>query len=297
MRYRLSVFLSIAALSTSVVVYGQSQTTGTLNLRNAQPATVSLSIPTSGVTGYLLLLPPTIGQAGQMLTVGSITGTSASLQWGDAAFWELDGNSVVAGGTAPGQQYLGSANAQDLVIGSNGSERVRVVGVTGPSEGFVGIGTASPAATLDVRGNVLLSSGGAPSELRLAEPNTDGTNYSAFRAGTQAADITYTLPSGVPAANGMVLTSSTAGVMSWTSPLERIQSGTFTPTPAAYQHVIAIPIDVQPGAQAFASVMNLPGTTIGFSITNINDVANTITVETSVPLTVDDRIVWMVINP
>lgn len=297
MRYRLYAFLVVAALSAPTFAYGQSQTTGTLNLRNVQPATVSLTIPTSGVIGYSILLPPTIGQAGQMLAIGSVTGTSASLQWADAAFWDLDGNSVVAGGTAPGQQYLGSANAQDLVFGSNGSERVRVVGVTGPNEGYVGIGTASPAAKLDVRGHVLLSNGGAPSELRFGEPTADGTNYSAFRASAQAADITYTLPTSVPSANGMVLTSSVAGVMSWTSPLERVQSGTYTPNPGDFQHVIVIPLDVQLGAQALVTVMNPPGTTIGFSVTNINEVTNTITVETSVPLGPVDRIIWMVINP
>lgn len=297
MRSRLSMLLALSAVLTPCIVTAQSQTTGTLNLRNAQPATVSLSIPTAGVTGYTLLLPPSIGVAGQSLTIGSVSGTSASLQWTDTEFWSLEGNSIVAGGTATGQQYLGSTNAQDLVLGSNGSERVRVVGVTGPSEGYVGIGTANPAATLDVRGNLLLSNGGVGSELRFAEPATDGTNFTAFKAGAQAGDVTYTLPPGAPSSNGMVLSASTTGVMSWSSPLERLLSGSFTPTPGQYQHVIAIPTDVLPGAQAFASVMNLPGTTIGFSVTNINDVANTITVETSVSLTVDDRILWMVINP
>lgn len=297
MRIRLSSFLALVVMSAPVAVFGQSQTTGTLNLRNVQPATISLSIPTSGVTGYTLLLPPTIGQAGQMLAIGSISGTSASLLWTDAAFWDLEGNSVIAGGTAPGQQYLGSSNAQDLVFGSNGAERVRIMGVAGPTQGFVGIGTATPAASLDVRGNVLLSSSGGPSELRFAEPTGDGTNYTGFRAGTQTADVTYTLPAGAPTAPGMVLTSNLAGVMTWSSPLERVQSGTYVPTPAEFQHVIAIPLDVQLGAQAFASVMNPPGTTIGFSITSINEVANTVTVETSVPLGASDRIVWMVINP
>lgn len=297
MRYRISALLAILVLIAPVLMQAQSQTTGTLHLRNVQPATISLTIPTAGVTGYSILLPPTIGQAGQMLAIGSVSGSSASLQWADATFWDLDGNSIVAGGTAPGQQYLGSANAQDLVFGSNGSERMRVVGVTGASEGFVGIGTATPAATLDVRGNVLLSSAAGPSELRFAEPSADGTNYSAFRAGIQAANITYTLPATSPSANGMVLTSSTAGVMSWTSPLERVQSGTYIPAPGEFQHVIGVPMDVVLGAQALVTVMNPPGTTIGFSVTNINEATNSITVETSVPLGPADRIIWMVINP
>lgn len=297
MRYRLSAFLAFVAMSTPVLLQAQSQTTGTLHLRNVQPATVSLTIPTAGVTGYSILLPPTIGQAGQMLSIGSVSGSATSLQWADATFWDLDGNSIVAGGTAVGQQYLGSSNAQDLVLASNGAERMRVVGVAGPSQGFVGIGTATPEAMLDVRGHILLSNAGGPSELRIAEPSGDGTNYSAFRAGPQAASVTYTLPPAAPVANGMVLTSSTAGVMSWTSPLERIASGTYTPVTGEFQHVIVVPMDVVLGAQALISVMNPPGTTIGFSITSINEATNSITVETSVPLGPVDRIQWMVINP
>ncbi|MBL7976100.1 MAG: hypothetical protein JNJ85_14385, partial [Candidatus Kapabacteria bacterium] len=42
-----------------------------------------------------------------------------------------------------------------------------------------------------------------------------GTNYTAFKAGVQSADVTYTLPTAAPASNGQVLSSTTAGVMSW----------------------------------------------------------------------------------
>lgn len=52
-------------------------------------------------------------------------------------------------------------------------------------------------------------------ELRLYEPSTSGTNYTAFKAGAQPADITYTLPTAVPTATGQVLSSTTAGVLSW----------------------------------------------------------------------------------
>jgi hypothetical protein len=52
-------------------------------------------------------------------------------------------------------------------------------------------------------------------ELRLYEDTDDGTNYSAFKVGTQSASLTYTLPTAYPAVSGYALTSTTAGVMSW----------------------------------------------------------------------------------
>ena len=56
-------------------------------------------------------------------------------------------------------------------------------------------------------------------ELRFSD-NTQSTaadHYSAFKAGTQSADLTYTLPTSLPASSGQVLSCTDAGVMSWAS--------------------------------------------------------------------------------
>ena len=56
-------------------------------------------------------------------------------------------------------------------------------------------------------------------ELRLSD-NTQSTaadHYSAFKAGTQSADLTYTLPTALPTSSGQVLSCTDAGVMSWAS--------------------------------------------------------------------------------
>jgi trimeric autotransporter adhesin len=59
-------------------------------------------------------------------------------------------------------------------------------------------------------------------QLRFYEPNSSGTyastNYTAFRAGAQGADITYTLPTAPPSVSGHVLAATTGGVMSWVNP-------------------------------------------------------------------------------
>jgi len=56
-------------------------------------------------------------------------------------------------------------------------------------------------------------------ELRLSDAtaNTAGDHYSAFKAGTQSANLTYTLPTSLPASSGQVLSCTDAGVMSWAS--------------------------------------------------------------------------------
>lgn len=278
-------------------VFAQSQTTGTLNLRNTQPAAVSLTIPTTGVTGYTMSLPPTSGLAGQALTIQSVTGTTASLGWTNASFWQLDGTPITTGGTAVNQQYLGTSNPQDFVLASNGTEALRVIGVAGPSQGFIGIGTTTPKAEVDIAKTVLLSNSGVPTELRFAEPLAGGSNYTAFRAGPQTADITYTLPDGAPATNGQVLTSTTAGVLSWTKPLQDISRGLFTPVLGNYIHVIPIGVNIDNVTIPIVTMVNPPGTTIGISVTGIDPINDTITVETSVPLGAADKIAWLMVQP
>ena len=53
--------------------------------------------------------------------------------------------------------------------------------------------------------------------VRLLEDTDNGTNYTQLQIGTQSADITYTLPTAAPVADGYVMSSTTAGVMSWVS--------------------------------------------------------------------------------
>jgi len=121
--------------------------------------------------------------------------------------WALTGNS----GTNPAVNFLGTTDAQPLVIRTNNTERMRVT-----ATGNVGIGTANPTERLQVSdGNVAITNtDGTARELRLYEPSGAGTNFTAFRAQAQASDIIYTLPAsdGSP---GQVLTTDGNGQLSW----------------------------------------------------------------------------------
>jgi len=68
------------------------------------------------------------------------------------------------------------------------------------------------------RGNVGIGGLATAPELRLYEPSGSGVNYTGFKAQAQSANLTYTLPSAYPAASGYVLSSTTAGALSWAAP-------------------------------------------------------------------------------
>lgn len=288
------VLLSCLAVCP-VLLAAQSFTTGTLNLRNSSSQAISLTAPITGVTPYTIVLPSSSGAPGQVLTLGTVTGSSVSLIWSNADFWGLEGSAIATGGTGVGQQYLGTSNAQDVVVASNGTERIRILGVAGPGEGRIGVGTSTPSSFFDVAGDIRLSNTGTASLLVFAEPTADGGNTTSFRAQAQAADIAYTLPAASPVADGMVLSATTGGVMQWSSPASFLGRGVFAPAATGYIHVITTGgYDLQPGDVALVSVRGPAGSTIAATITNQDDVSNTITVETSTDLTTSDRITWAV---
>ncbi|MBI3258339.1 MAG: hypothetical protein HYZ54_02490, partial [Ignavibacteriae bacterium] len=133
------------------------------------------------------------------------TGNSATVAWN--TFWSPQGNAGVSSG------FLGTTDAQPLVIRTNNSERMRIL-----SGGSVGIGTNNPGQLLEtMNGNLLLNNNNnTAAQLRFAEPSTSGANFTAFRAVAQAADITYSLPVALPANNGFMQTTN-AGILSWTA--------------------------------------------------------------------------------
>jgi hypothetical protein len=75
------------------------------------------------------------------------------------------------------------------------------------------------ATTLNMAGGsgaaINLGGGANAAELRFLEPSGSGTNYSAFKAQAQGANITYTLPSAVGAAGTFLTDAAGNGTLSW----------------------------------------------------------------------------------
>ncbi|MFO7790331.1 MAG: hypothetical protein R6V32_07150, partial [Bacteroidales bacterium] len=78
------------------------------------------------------------------------SGTPASPDWimlfDSDKGWSLTGNT----GTSAGTNFLGTTDTEDMVIKTNATERMRILG----NDGFVGINNSAPLQPLDVKGDV-----------------------------------------------------------------------------------------------------------------------------------------------
>ncbi|MBL7975372.1 MAG: hypothetical protein JNJ85_10695 [Candidatus Kapabacteria bacterium] len=159
---------------------------------------ISLFAPTSLSANYRLLLPTTAPTAGQTLNTASISGSDYTMQW---ANW------VTGSGTSTQVAYWSTSTA--LSSSSNL--------YWDNTNGRLGIGTSSPGQKLEVmNGNVLLNNNNNTSaELRIAEPSTSGSHYTAFKAQAQSSNVTYTLPAS-DGPNGAYLSTNGSGGLTWT---------------------------------------------------------------------------------
>lgn len=112
--------------------------------------------------------------------------------------WSTLGNT----GTNPASNYVGTADATDLVLRTNAVERARI-----SSTGNVGIGTNLPAARLDVNGTVKLGASGTvfTNLIRTSVTITDNTSFNYNDTRT----VTITIPGANPNAT-VILNPRTA---------------------------------------------------------------------------------------
>ncbi|MBK8846172.1 MAG: hypothetical protein IPO27_06160 [Bacteroidetes bacterium] len=81
----------------------------------------------------------------------------------DTTNWRLIGNTITSA------NFIGTLNAFDFITRTNNVERMRVIGIAGATQGFVGINTAAPTERLHVNGNMRLDNAFMPG-------NTAGTS-------------------------------------------------------------------------------------------------------------------------
>jgi hypothetical protein len=155
------------------------------------------STATTPTGSYGIVIADSLGNIHRRSAVSVIANTA----WLTAGNAQLDSTSC----------FMGTADASPLVIKTNSIERVRVT-----AAGAVGIGTATPAAKLDVAdGDLIISNANSAGVAnKLVMQGTTGKTTS-IKAGDPVDNFTYTLPNSKPIRNGMALTSDTMGVMTW----------------------------------------------------------------------------------
>ncbi|MBX7153318.1 MAG: hypothetical protein U0Y96_04805 [Candidatus Kapaibacterium sp.] len=199
------VYLIVVLVMAATCVHAQSpfpSNKQSMLFSNAQSGAserwISLFAPTSLSANYRLIFPTTAPAAGQMLNIASISGSDYTMQWASG---------VTGTGTSTQIAFWNSSST--LSSSSNL--------FWDNTNGRLGIGTSSPAQKLEVmNGNILLNNNNNTSgELRIAEPSTSGSNYTAFKTQAQSSNITYTLPAS-DGSSGSYLATNGSGVLTWT---------------------------------------------------------------------------------
>lgn len=160
----------------------------------------SLTLTTSASTNVTL---PTTG------TLATLAGTET-----------LSGKTLTAPKIA-NAGFIADANGNELVIFTTTASAVNEITIAN------GATLANPTITASGETNVgldfqakgtgtyrLLGTASQAAELRLFEDTDNGTNYTAFKVGIQAGDVTYTLPTADGSADQQ-LTTNGSGVLSW----------------------------------------------------------------------------------
>jgi hypothetical protein len=99
----------------------------------------------------------------------------------------------------------------DLILNTNSGTNSSNITITDAANGDV---TINPNGT----GNFVVQGNSSQAgKIKIYEDTDAGTNYASLTVGSLSEDTTYTLPTALPTTSGDALTSTDAGVMSWST--------------------------------------------------------------------------------
>ncbi len=241
---------------------GVSITTSTIVL--AATTAIAASIP-NPITQDLLFTDNTydIGKSGATRPRDLFQSRNATI----GGTLAVTGNTTLTGTLASGALTVTGAATVSSTLGVTGAT---TLSSTLASGALTVTGAATVSSTLGVTGAVTLASnsassvtiggGATASTLRLIEPSGSGTNYTAFQAQAQAANVTYTLPA-ADGTSSQYLSTDGLGSLSW---------ATFTP--AILTKTANYTVQTSDGPVVFVLCNT---TSAGFNITLPTAVGNT----------------------
>lgn len=169
------------------------------------------------ITGGGLLVSQSITSSGWIssliVTPGAHTARTASTAFPNQLFSSATQSWVAVAGTIAAQKDTEFRAITHSAATSGTFTNLYNVFMEAPLVG--GAATATNSYALGTGGHIALTNGGTASELRFLEPSGSGANYLGFKVPALAGNLDFTWFDAYPAVNGYVLSSTTAGVMSW----------------------------------------------------------------------------------
>jgi hypothetical protein len=263
---------SIGNATGTLTLTGATTLAGSLNQTGAGQVTFSGNVD---ATNGLDVTNADLTVGGSKFTVDDATGNTdiagyLKVNTNKFTVVAASGNTVIAGtldvdGAGEFNSTLGADG--NFRVGSAGASNFTVAAATGNTSvggtlsvtGDVAVntnkftvtaasGNTSIAGTLNVDGATTLNSAATltnASALKFNEPTADGAHYTSFKAGTQAVNLEYTLPTAAPTATNKVLTATTIVnpmTLAWTNPNDEVVYGVNTPTQwTTSQNNVAVP--------------------------------------------------------
>lgn len=236
-------FKTVASQSSNIIY----------TLPSAYPASSGQVL--SGSTGGALSWVDQTGGGGSVIGGSGISVSGSTVNWNSAITEDINipdggggGHIINIGADSGGNTnrvdelnlYGGAANlsrlnlSNDAVLSTDGTGIVQLVNPEGGTvsvngsvtlEG-IGISIQSDGAAMELisAADIIVTSQGPvsiggtsanPGRIQLYEDTDLGSQYTEFKVGSQAGNISYTLPTAAPAVNGYVLAGTTGGVLSW----------------------------------------------------------------------------------
>jgi len=104
-----------------------------------------------------------------------------------------------------------TGGTENLILNTNGGTNSSNITITDAANGDVTV-NANGTGDFVIQGN-----SDRAGRIKIYEDTDAGTNFASFTVGSLSEDTTYTLPTAFPSTTGDVLSSTDAGVMSWTT--------------------------------------------------------------------------------